>query len=65
MNYTRIVLVCGGVVIACIVDLVYLFWSRSQSGAQFSRAIWNAHALGKGNYNIMGAAKHLSYKGKP
>jgi hypothetical protein len=64
MNWTKIALVVGGVVVASVVDLVYMFWSRSPGGARFGRSIWNSSMLGKGHYNVMGVAKHLSYKDK-
>jgi hypothetical protein len=65
LNYARLVWVVGGVVLASILDLVYLFWSRSAAGGRFNQSVWNAAAMGKGHYDIMNVAKHLSYKGKP
>lgn len=54
----------GGIVLASMLDLAYMFWSRSQSGGNFNKAIWNSTGIGKGKFNIMGAAKHFSNKGK-
>lgn len=64
INYVKWAWVVGGVVAASILDLAYMFWSRSNSGHNFSRAGWNASTLGRGHYNIMGMAKHISNRGK-
>jgi hypothetical protein len=65
MNYVRGLWIVGGVVVASVLDLCYMFWSRSNAGGRFNKAIWNSSGLGRGNFNVMRAAKHMSYKGKP
>lgn len=68
MNYTKFLWIAGGAVVACIADLLFMFWSRSATGGRFNKAVWNSAGLGRGRFNIMGAAKHLSqpnkYQGK-
>lgn len=64
MNITKFLWIGGAAVVACIADLLFMFWSRSQTGGKFNKAIWNSSGLGRGNFNIMGAAKHMSQKGK-
>lgn len=64
MNISKLLWVSGGVVIACLVDLVYMFWSRSSTGHAFHRAGWNSTGFGKGKFSVMGAANHMYGKGK-
>lgn len=49
--------VLGGVIAASMLDLGYMFWSRSNAGSSFNKAAWNAGTLGKGSYNIMKLGK--------
>jgi len=53
MNWIKILWVAGGIVLACLLDLVYMFWSRSNPGHNFHRAGWQASGLGKGHYDVM------------
>jgi hypothetical protein len=59
MNYVKWGWVVGGIIIASIIDLVYMFWSRSSPGHNFHRAGWQAGTLGKGRYDIMKLGKVL------
>jgi hypothetical protein len=63
MNSGRILWIGAGVVLASVLDLVYMFWSRSQAGGRFNKAIWNSSGLGRGRFNIMGAARHMGNRG--
>lgn len=53
MKPVKLLWITGGVVIASIIDLVYMFWSRSNTGNNFHRAAWKASGLGKGRYNLL------------
>jgi hypothetical protein len=64
MNIARLAWIGGGVIIASILDLGYMFWSRSAAGGKFNKAIWNSSGLGRGNFNVMRVAKHMSTKGR-
>jgi hypothetical protein len=55
--YKQGLYIVGTVVVACIADLVYMFWSRSQTGGSLNKAGWNAAGLGRGKYNIMTLAR--------
>jgi hypothetical protein len=57
MNYSKVVWVSGAVVVASILDLVYMFWSRSNPGHNFHKAGWHASSLGKGRYDVMKIGK--------
>lgn len=65
MKGTRFLWILGGVMVASVLDLAYMFWSRSQTGMRFNKSVWNASSLGRGRFNVMGAAKMLSHKGHP
>ena len=62
MNKTKFFWVAGVAVVASIVDLVYMFWSRSNMGHKFGQASWGAGNLGSGHYNLMGIGKTLYTK---
>jgi len=64
MNWTKIVWIGAGVIVSSVLDLGYMFWSRSSAGGKFNKAIWNSSGLGRGNYNLMRVAKHMSTKGR-
>lgn len=64
MNYNKIGWTIGGVIVASVLDLVYMFWSRSPSGSKFNKAVWNSSGMGRGNFSIMDAAKYISKKVK-
>ncbi len=63
MNSGRILWIGAGVVLASILDLVWMFWSRSGTGGNFNKSIWHSTGLGRGRFNIMGAARHMSNRG--
>lgn len=63
MTIVKMLWITGGVVAASVLDLVYMFWSRSQPSGKLNRAIWNSSNLGRGHFNVMRTVKHLSHKG--
>lgn len=62
MTHGRLLWITGGVIVASILDLAYMFWSRSATGTRFGKAAWNAGGLGRGRFNVMNVAKNLSHK---
>jgi len=63
MNWTKLVWVGGIAVVSSIVDLGYLFWSRSQSGQNFGKAAWKSAGFGKGHYSLTSFIPKVPYKG--
>ncbi len=57
INYVKWGWVLGGVIAASVLDLVYMFWTRSAPGHSFHRAGWQASALGRGHYDVMKLGK--------
>lgn len=65
MNYTKVLWVAGVAVVASVIDLVYMFWMRSNTGGNFNKAGWNAGQFGSGSYNLMKMGKHVYSKTAP
>lgn len=63
MNWTKFLWIGGVAVVASIIDLGFLFWQRSNTGHNFSRAGWQAGQLGAGHYNLMKMGKSFHSKG--
>lgn len=59
MNKAKILWVVGVAVVASVIDLVYMFWTRSNTGHNYSRAAWKASGFGSGHYNLMKMGKNI------
>lgn len=53
MNYLKYAWIGGAVVLASILDLGYMFWSRSNPGQNFRKAGWHSGMMGKGRFDLM------------
>lgn len=53
MSISKIIWVAGGIVLASIIDLAYMFWTRSDTGSALHKASWKSSGLGRGQYNVL------------
>lgn len=49
----RALWIVGGVALATVLDLAYMFWSRSQAGSTYGKSIWHGARFGSGKYSVM------------
>lgn len=63
MNWTKVLWVTGVAVIASVIDLIYMFWSRSGAGGTYAKAGWKAAGFGSGSYNLVKMGKPFYNKG--
>lgn len=53
-------LAMGGVVAATLVDLIYMFWSRTGQSTPLTKASWNSSSMGKGKFDVIKTFKNYN-----